>query len=1366
MKTTIKTKNAKPYQLVFDKNPARPPLNVSQSSPALSSSQVGAILIGAKPNSHKDRSSLWKAVKPIDGKVLVKESKIFEKIISLEAANRIQLQALEAITPPAVMGGVSSGRNSGGSRSSGRSAEPANLGPARLERDVSAETPPPAAETPHTEGLATTTAEAPTNGGQKIEDTPTDGDPVSMVTGEEMLQYTDFALPGPVPFAWKRIYRSSQTRDIGLGIAWSHSGSEHLEMDHETVMYVDDEGRSIPFNIPSVNQRSKYLPEGLNLDRMSENSFILKQEGQWDKVFSRSSHVQGHFRLTELHHMSYRPAQNVLGVLSSESGFCIKLHYNDQNRISRILGSWGKSLRLERNQQGRIQAVFLSNDKLQQEKILAQYEYNSSGDLISHRNAKDVGEQYEYKNHLLTQRTLKTGFRFCFEWDGDDHTARCIHNWGDRGIYEYYFDWDTKNKRSKATDSRGFQCEYHYNEYGQVIERKDNEGAVHQTRYANGRKISTTDPEGHTTEYFYDSENNAVGIRDALGNRVAISYFQGKPISVVDKDKTKWQREYNRKGQLTSLVNPYNQNTRYRYNDQGLVSAVIDPLNRKTFYRWNDQGELIKVTDSMGHTRQFRYDPWGQVIAMEFLVDGKDIASRTEYAYSATGFIEKIKAPNSETSYTYNENDQLTRHSDPQGRTTEFLYDGLSQVVERFDAEGQHLKYEYDTERNLTALINENGERYQFFYDGNERLIKEIGFDGRVQHYQYNGAGYLIKHMDAGEVLTEFERDALGQMVTKTSKSIKSQEQQEERTRFQYDAKGRIKETYNANQLLVLDYNRFGNIEKEQHCDINSRNKLVSSSRADIGFTYNWPGIRSAIQLPDGQDIRYSFDVNSQLSGVDLFEGGQHKQLIANIQRDKLGREITRHQGQITTETHYDPMGRLQKQLSYKKESESLGPIQREYNYDKFGNLSQLTDGDQNTKFIYDFVNRLERVYGGQSEQFAFDPASNLVSIDGNPVSKSEGNRLAMQGDRKFTYDARGNLVKENRGKDGNFETFYHYNLQNQLIKVEKDHKITEYRYDPLGRRIEKKDKSGNTQYLWVGDQLTQETRNNIKKTYIYEPESFKPLAMVQDGEIYHYHLDHLGTPKELSDQQGKIVWKAQYKAYGDIAVKEIEEVENNLRFQGQYFDEETGLHYNRHRYYNPSTGQFVTQDPAGLLGGVNGYQYAPNPMLWVDPLGLKAKDCELAKLVDDDPARAFFKIKGMIQSGDLDFSTGKDEAVFWGASRHDNTNNMEIAQEWAKYNNKTTLEQTIGGQVLDKLELFSKDNFDPVMAAKLWNMVSTKFALGANGDISVFNSGANRMGDWGERTWWRIEKPILVENKQVDSATKRKMEVLLRRGI
>ncbi len=231
----------------------------------------------------------------------------------------------------------------------------------------------------------------------------------------------------------------------------------------------------------------------------------------------------------------------------------------------------------------------------------------------------------------------------------------------------------------------------------------------------------------------------------------------------------------------------------------------------------------------------------------------------------------------------------------------------------------------------------------------------------------------------------------------------------------------------------------------------------------------------------------------------------------------------------------------------------------------------------------------------------------------GQPA-KTPGNRLAFHGDRHFTYDDRGNLIEERRGTGGTLRTRYHYNSQNQLIKVEKTSaggvtQTTTYAYDPLGRRIYKQDEFGTTEFLWNGDVLLSEQRNHIDKLYLYEPNSFKPLAFIENNQCYFYHLDHLGTPQELTNWEGQIVWSARYRVYGNVLKQDVAAVENNLRFQGQYWDEETGLHYNRFRYYDPGTGQFTQQDPIGLLGGINNYQYAPNPSGWIDPLGLTCKE-------------------------------------------------------------------------------------------------------------------------------------------------------------
>lgn len=105
---------------------------------------------------------------------------------------------------------------------------------------------------------------------------------------------------------------------------------------------------------------------------------------------------------------------------------------------------------------------------------------------------------------------------------------------------------------------------------------------------------------------------------------------------------------------------------------------------------------------------------------------------------------------------------------------------------------------------------------------------------------------------------------------------------------------------------------------------------------------------------------------------------------------------------------------------------------------------------------------------------------------------------------------------------------------------------------------------------------------------------------------ITHYQCDHLGTPRELTDMQGNVVWNGRYKAWGRLLHVE-REIEQPLRFQGQYEDQETGLFYNRYRYYDPDVARYVTQDPIGLLGGINSYLYSASPTTMTDPLGLSS---------------------------------------------------------------------------------------------------------------------------------------------------------------
>jgi RHS repeat-associated protein len=274
-------------------------------------------------------------------------------------------------------------------------------------------------------------------------------------------------------------------------------------------------------------------------------------------------------------------------------------------------------------------------------------------------------------------------------------------------------------------------------------------------------------------------------------------------------------------------------------------------------------------------------------------------------------------------------------------------------------------------------------------------------------------------------------------------------------------------------------------------------------------------------------------------------------------------------------------------------------------------------------------------------------------------------NKVIVFEDKRYQYDAFGRLSEKRSSKHG-LQTFA-YDAEHRLIQVTKHEstgykqtatQTTKFTYDALGRRTSKTHNTGDayspetkTIFSWDGLRLLSETTQTVRgdKTslYIYaDSESYEPLAKVDTlnskentidsiankaintpanddniaendpkpkSKIFHFHNDLNGLPQELSTE-GEFVWKATYKVWGNVATEEwtgeyqhaqqLGETQN-LRFQGQYYDQETGLHYNTFRFFDPDVGRFTQEDPIGLAGGNNLYQYSPNPIGWADPLGL-----------------------------------------------------------------------------------------------------------------------------------------------------------------
>ncbi|MFY0575552.1 RHS repeat-associated core domain-containing protein [Cystobacter fuscus] len=461
-------------------------------------------------------------------------------------------------------------------------------------------------------------------------------------------------------------------------------------------------------------------------------------------------------------------------------------------------------------------------------------------------------------------------------------------------------------------------------------------------------------------------------------------------------------------------------------------------------------------------------------------------------------------------------------------------------------------------------------------------------------------------------------RDALGRMVSKQAGNRTSA--------YRYNRAGRLTDAVlKDSQERVLDRVRLTYTK--------SGYPLTETGQGGtLRHQYNELGNRVSTQLPDGRILYRLYDGTGHLHQLNL-DG----QVITDIQRDDLHREVLRTQGQLSSRFGYDALGRRTRHQVVRHSPEPSGAeieliLAKSWRYDAAGELSEKHHSRRGiTRYAYDPLGRILHTLSGQHrETFQWDAAANMVAA-GSHGGYVKYNRLYTFEDKRYQYDAHGRLASKRIGH--HTEQTFGYDAEHRLTEVRTQRngvmQSVFFEYDALGRRIRKTDAFGRTDFVWDGIQLLEERRGSSCLTYLYEPSSHVPLARLDHraqaandtplsplgdtggDNVYYFHTDVSGIAEELTDHQGRIVWQAQYKTWGSTVTEEwISTVDRdgvqpqNLRFQGQYLDRETGLHYNTFRYYDPDIGRFITEDPIGLEGGVNLYHYAPNPLLWADPWG------------------------------------------------------------------------------------------------------------------------------------------------------------------
>jgi len=363
------------------------------------------------------------------------------------------------------------------------------------------------------------------------------------------------------------------------------------------------------------------------------------------------------------------------------------------------------------------------------------------------------------------------------------------------------------------------------------------------------------------------------------------------------------------------------------------------------------------------------------------------------------------------------------------------------------------------------------------------------------------------------------------------------------------------------------------------------------------------------VTYPSGRTLDYTRDSIGRMEGLSTTFNANTVPLVSNMTYNPFGgpeglntgsgAEVSNQSGESGSIEVANPGEQMERIYTYDGnrnlidiDNPNIPWYNQSFTYDALNRLTNAEGRYGAINYTYDDVgNRLTKTINSDTEYYTYLTGTNkLDSITGaNPIS--------------LTYDANGNTTIIGS------KTFI-YNQNNRLIRVEEgESTVAQYTYNGLGERVTKTVGGITTIFRYdLNGKLIAESLPNgtITAEYLYMGKIRIAKVDVSSGNIHYYLNDRLGTPQIMTDDTGTIVWEAEYKPFGEATVNPKSTVVNNFRFPGQYYDQETGLHYNYFRYYDPGMGRYLRPDPIGLIGGINFYGYVQNnPINAIDSDGL-----------------------------------------------------------------------------------------------------------------------------------------------------------------
>ena len=818
-----------------------------------------------------------------------------------------------------------------------------------------------------------------------------------------------------------------------------------------------------------------------------------------------------------------------------------------------------------------------------------------------------TGYGYDTRGNLI-ETTDALGRKKTLEYDANNNLTREVYPDGADRTYTY----DGQGNLLADTDAAGGVTRHEYDTQGREVKKTSPIGAVTSYAYdADGNKLSETDPGGNEQSFAYDGLSNIIRHTDPMG-------------SVTNN-------EYDPLSHRTRQTDPLGGTRTYTYDEFGKLISEMDASGAVTNFTRDAEGRITRQTDPDGHVTTYDYDSLGRVIRRT--IDGVlveqssyDAAGRlasvrgpnndlTAFSYDAAGRLLKTTLPDGTTEtntydpvgnvlsrtnsagvtgFSYDVMNRVTARIDPDGQTTRFTYDALGHVERMSLPDGTGLQYDYDADGHLVKITDSLGDIFQFTYDGNGQRVTFLDPLGHTTTYAYDKRGYPTSRTIAGQVLEQYTHNAMGWLTSRTDATGRV-------TDYSYDGAGRVTEIkYPDGSSLAFTYTASG------------RRATATDDRGVTRYTFDAGDRLTEVENPDGTSVQYQYDAAGRLTsqttpaGITSYERDVLGRVTAvvdasggryTLTRDAAGRAISLlYPNGVEARNAFDANGRPLERTLLAPDGSTLARFV--VTHDAVGRVSQMNEtgsamlGIVDRSFTYDAALRLTRATvsrGGLSvddQAYILDAFGNRTRLVDNGLtvdtSYDELDRILTAGGRTFTHDANGRLTKVESAIGS---VSYAYDYEDRLLQVAPSSggAPVQYGYDADGNRVSRAEGTSITRYVFdlstslPNVLLETDGSGLIQASYVYVDGEL--LAMKRGGVVSYVHADPFGSVRLLTDAGGNVSDTFDYDAFGS-PTSHTGSVEMPYRFGGQRYDADTGFYYLRARYYDPTTGRFLTPDP------------------------------------------------------------------------------------------------------------------------------------------------------------------------------------------